>query len=238
VVVVSKCGFTFVERRVNNISFLLQFSKIIVLYNNHWYNGAGVGLRHYFCFINYLGGVDKVVLYHYFEKAKGPFLSLSALPLKEAQEILNNLVTEEKTFAAQRNERYLPRRHELERVVHELFVAKGGKPEKQTPHYFVVGECPWLATWYKQADYVKVPIEEFDLSTVSFTYGDTFPTFSPSVDDDLEYRRKVYTYEEILGIIEQYGLPQEKWNTPVFAQPSYVEAQVWSDNPVLKYMRK
>ena len=177
-------------------------------------------------------------LYHYFEKSKSPLLSLSAMTLDEAVEIQNKLISENKTFAAQRNERYLPRRHELEKLVRSLFIEKGGKPLKETPHYFVVGECSWLATWYEQADYIKIPIEEFDLKTVSFIYGDTFPTFSPNVNDGLEYRKTVYTYDEIIGIIEKYGLPQDKWDKPVFAQPCYVEAQIWSDEPVLRYKQE
>ncbi|HBN85767.1 MAG TPA: hypothetical protein DDZ89_18220 [Clostridiales bacterium] len=51
----------------------------------------------------------------------------------------------------------------------------------------VIGECPWLATWFEDSDYIKIPIQEFDLCTVSFTYGDTFPTFSPHVTEDVEY---------------------------------------------------
>jgi len=174
-------------------------------------------------------------LYHYFEKSKHPLLSLTALPIEEAVAIQNKLVSEQKVFAAQRNEKYLPRRHELEKLVRGMFIEKGGKPEKETPHYFVIGECPWLATWYEQADYIKISISEFDMKTVSFTYGDTFPTFSPNVTNDMEYRRTVYTYDEILKIIEKYGMPQDKWDKPIFAQPSYIEAQVWSDEPVLRY---
>lgn len=70
---------------------------------------------------------------------------------------------------------------------------------------------------------------------MSFTYGDTFPTFSDKVTDNFEYRKKVYTYAEILKIIEKYGLLQDKWSNPIFAQPAYVEVQVWSDNPIMRY---
>jgi len=176
-------------------------------------------------------------LYHYFEKSKGPLLSLSALSAEQADMIQQKIVADNKTFAAQRNDRYLPRRRELEKIVRELFIAKGGKPEKESPHYFVIGECPWLTTWYEQADYIKIPVNEFDLQTVSFTYGDTFPTFSPHVTDGLEYRNTVYTYDEILKIIDKYGMPQDNWDKPVFAQPCYVEAQVWSDEPALRYKK-
>ncbi len=99
----------------------------------------------------------------------------------------------------------------------------------------VVEECPWLNTWYKAADHIRIPISEFDLKTISFTYGDTFPTFSPKVTDHLEFRKTVYTYNEILKIIDKYGLPQNDWKEPIFAQPAYVEAQIWSDWPIAQY---
>ena len=37
------------------------------------------------------------------------------------------------------------------------------------------------------------------------------PTFSDSVYDGKEYRKKVYMYDEILEIIKKYGMPQD-WN--------------------------
>ncbi len=45
------------------------------------------------------------------------------------------------------------------------------------------------STWYEECRYIKIPVEEFDLRTVSFTYGDSMPTFSDSVCDGKEYRR-------------------------------------------------
>lgn len=177
-------------------------------------------------------------LYHYFERKIGPFVSLSNLTIEEAQQIQNRLKVENKTFAAQRNEKYLARRQHLEQLVRSMFLEKGGKPIRKTPYYMVIGECPWLATWFEDSDFIKIPITKFDLHTVSFTYGDTFPTFSPHVTDNLEYRQKVYMYSEVLKIIEKYGMPQDAWNEPVYAQPCYVEAQVWSDEPISHYRKK
>lgn len=51
-----------------------------------------------------MNNANNVFLYHYFEKSKGPLLSLSALPSKEADIIQRRIVSESKTFAAQRNE--------------------------------------------------------------------------------------------------------------------------------------
>ncbi len=140
----------------------------------------------------------------------------------KVQESLNARGT---TFHVGRDAKYYERRKYLEGLVRGIFLEKGGQPKLAVPYYMVIGECPWLATWFEDGDYVKIPINEFDLNAISFTYGDTFPTFSPHVTDDLEYRRQVYTYEEILRIIEEYGMPQDFWEEPVFAQPAYVEAQ-------------
>ena len=38
------------------------------------------------------------------------------------------------------------------------------------------------------------------------------PTFSNKITDEREYRKKLYTYDEILQIIDKYGYPQE-WNS-------------------------
>ena len=45
---------------------------------------------------------------------------------------------------------------------------------------------------------------------LSFTYGDSHPTFSEKIYDGKEYRKKLYTYKEILEVIDKYGLLQ-KW---------------------------
>jgi hypothetical protein len=66
------------------------------------------------------------------------------------------------------------------------------------------------------------------LNTVSFTYGDSFPTFDPSHGDTSQYRQNVYTYDEIKAIIEKYGWPQDVpcHEEVPYWQPRYVEAQL------------
>ena len=70
-----------------------------------------------------------------------------------------------------------------------------------SPHYMVVEASPWLSTWYEQSEYIKIPIEKLDISKISFTYGDSMPTFN--YDDGKEYRKKVYSYDGILKMIEK-----------------------------------
>lgn len=96
----------------------------------------------------------------------------------------------------------------------------------------VLEHSPWLSTWYEDCAVIKIPIEEFDTETLSFTYGDSHPTFSPRIKDGKEYRHKLYTYQEILKVIDKYGLPQD-WNDDGRFDPErYVEVHVWSDKTI------
>ena len=178
-------------------------------------------------------------LYHYYDKRSGPFKSLTALTLDEANSILEKIKRDRpSSFTAQRDSDYISKRMNCERIVRKEAENKGVLMDIPSPHYFVVEESPWLSTWFEEPGVIKIPIEEFDVRKISFTYGDSMPTFSPRVNDGKEYRKKVYIYEEILSIIEKYGLPQ-KWNPDgAYGPERYVEAQVWTNHPVARYIEK
>ena len=177
-----------------------------------------------------------MVLYHYFDRRTGPFRSLTAMPEQDAQRLLEQIKKDRPdSFCAARDESYIQKRRNCEAILRREFAAKGGIMEVESPFYMVVEACPWLMTWYEQPDFLKIPIAEFDLRTVSFTYGDSMPTFSPRVQDGKEYRRTVYSYEEILTVIEKYGLPQD-WNADGrFGPERYIEAHIWSRRTVEKW---
>ncbi len=175
-------------------------------------------------------------LYHYFDKTVGPFVNLSDLPVDEAQSVLNTIkATKPNSQCAQRHDQYVEYRRNCESIIRSEFAKKGGVITRTSPHYMVVGESPWLSTWYENSAYIRIPIEEFAIMTVSFTYGDSMPTFSPTINDGKEYRKQLYTYEEILGIIVKYGMPQD-WNEDGrFGPERYIEAHIWSDETILKH---
>ncbi|EMS70096.1 hypothetical protein [Ruminiclostridium cellobioparum] len=180
-------------------------------------------------------------LYHYFEKEKGPFCNLSDLSLEDAENALNEIRKRNQIYAAKRDETYIKRRFKYEDLTRKMFLEKGGKAMRSRPHYMTVEECAWLKSWYKDGCSVIIDIKDLDTDTISFTYGDMFPTFGPRGDDSAEYRKQVYTYEEILQIIQKYGLPQ-KWNPNGEKGPiRYIEAQLWSNTTVsniVKYCEK
>lgn len=180
--------------------------------------------------------VMSMYLYHYFDKTIGPFVSLSDLPIEEAKAILDAIkATKPNSQSALRHDKYVEYRCNCERIIRTEFAKKGGVINRTSPHYMVVESSPWLSTWHENSAFIRIPIEEFELKTVSFTYGDSMPTFSPTIQDGKEYRKKLYTYKEILSIIDKYGLPQD-WNDDGRHGPErYIEAHVWSDETINRY---
>ncbi len=175
-------------------------------------------------------------LYHYYESARGPFLSLTDLLQHEAMIIHNQLKKDTSLFASKRSDDYLLIRRDLEQRARILFIEKGGKPIRTVPHYMTMGKCHWLREWYKDGQELEIHIDEFDEKTISFTYGDLFPAMR--FDDGKPYRGRVYTKEEIFKLIEEYGFPQD-WNRLGDNGPErYIEVQIWDDKPLGKHIRR
>lgn len=176
-------------------------------------------------------------LYHYYDKTIGPFRNLSDLPIEQAKSVLDAIkTTKPNSQCAQRHDKYVEYRRNCERILRTEFAKKGGKISRVAPHYMVVEHSPWLYSWFENCDFIKIPIEEFDINTLSFTYGDSMPTFSEKINDGKEYRKKLYMYDEILKVIEKYGLPQD-WNDDgKYGPERYIEVHVWSDDTINAYM--
>ena len=147
-------------------------------------------------------------LYHYYDKTIGPFKNLSDISIEEANEVLREIANNKPNVqCAKRQADYMQARLYYENILRNEFTKKGGLISRKVPHYMVIEHSPWLSTWFENSAFIKIPIEEFDLRTISFTYGDSHPTFSDRVNDGKEYRKKLYTYDEILEVIDKYGLP-------------------------------
>ncbi len=83
----------------------------------------------------------------------------------------------------------------------------------------------------------KIPPEEAKevIRKIKDERPDSMPTFSDKITDGKEYRKKLYTYDEIVKIIEKYGLPQD-WNDDgKYGPERYIEAHVWSDRTIDRY---
>lgn len=176
-------------------------------------------------------------LYHYYDASMKPFQNLSDVSMEEAKKILEDIASKKPdTQCAKRTTEYMELRHHYEEILRREFAKKGGNMQRRSPHYMVVEHSPWLASWFENSTFIKIDINEFDKSTISFTYGDSHPTFSPKVNDGKEYRKKLYTYDEILGIIVKYGYPQDWNNDGKYGPERYIEAHIWSDDVIKRYI--
>lgn len=173
-------------------------------------------------------------LSHYYDCTQPPFRSLSTLPPEEAEAALAAIRQRGAGFASQRKPDYLTIRRDLEAAVRALFADKGGQPQRESPHYMVVGSCDWLKSWYALGCELRIALDQFDPLHVSFTYGDSFPAMR--YEDGKPYRKQVYTLAELPAIVQSYGLPQN-WNADGAHGPDrYIEAQVWSDAPLRQWL--
>lgn len=60
--------------------------------------------------------------------------------------------------------------------------------------------------------------------------------FASNFSDAKPYRRQVYTFDEILHVIEEFGMPQQ-WNANGEKGPErYIEVQIWDDKPLRKWI--
>ncbi|MEK5417960.1 MULTISPECIES: hypothetical protein [Paenibacillus] len=51
--------------------------------------------------------------------------------------------------------------------------------------------------------------------------------------DGKPYRNQVYTWDEIIDVIDKFGMPQE-WNANGDKGPErYIEVQIWDDKPLI-----
>lgn len=181
-----------------------------------------------------------IYLYHYYDKTIGPFKNLSDLSDEEANKILLDM-RESRPYSqpAQRDILYMKRRRQCEKLAYEKFIEMGGKPQRTSPYYMVVEYCKWMSEWYQNSGFINIPINKFDKDTLTFTYGDMQSNLNPLMEEDTAnpYRGKLFTYEQILKIIEEYGLPQE-WNPEGELGPErFIEVQVWSDEAIREYMK-
>lgn len=172
-------------------------------------------------------GVCPEYIVHYYEAEGGPFRSLSDLGSEEAEAVLAKIRAEGVVFASKRNGEYFSVRRTLEERVRQLFIAKGGQPKRLHPHYFILGHCDWVKSWFREGRALQIPLHGVDSRVISFTYGDSFPAMR--YQDGKPYRGKVYVLAELPNLIELYGLPQV-WNPEGRYGPErYIEAQVWDD---------
>ncbi len=186
----------------------------------------------------------KHFLYHYFERSSGPFRPLTVLPMEQAKQILLEQHAAGK-FGNPNVEGFLHKRYSRDKKLRDVFIAQGGKPVRISPIYMMLGEHKQWESAYNEPAVIKIPLEEFDRLAVSFSYGDSFAVFDPTLFGEEEYWNRLYFADEILDVINLHGFPpyvEYDFKRGIYPKDrhinhhlKYVEAHVWSDDVLNKY---
>ena len=163
------------------------------------------------------------------------FSSLTQLDYDSIEDCLNYIKRNNLAVHSYDKEYVTSRLQTEERMYHQ-FIKKGGKPQVKHPFYFTLGRCDeWFYGYKNSFGSIAFRLNEFEPSVVSFTYGDSIPTYMRRFQDGKEYRSQIYTLEEICNLIEKHGMPNE-WNTfEKYGPENYIEVQVWANSFISCY---
>jgi hypothetical protein len=171
-------------------------------------------------------------------------MPLTAFPIERAREILIRQ-KEAGKFHNPDIEGFLLRRYKRDQKLHDLFIEYGGHPQRTNPIYMTLGEHRQWESAYENPAVLKIPMDEFDPLTVSYTYGDSFAVFNPELFAKEEYWNRIYFGDEILEVIKRLGFPpyvEYDFKLGIYPKDKhinnhlkYVEAQIWADDVLNQY---
>jgi hypothetical protein len=194
-------------------------------------------------------------LYHYYEKSREPFLSITETDEINSRFIMDKIGKSPIAFnrfdTSQKREFYSFFRNYTEKKIRSMFVEKGGKPSLEFPRYMTLGPTNLFFFWYEETGIIEIPLEEFDDTVISFTYPDSMMTLMLAenqyealslfkVSNIEKHKRphhgKVFTKSDLQNVIEKYGLPDksQRENNP---GNRMIEAQIWDLEVIKKYVQ-
>jgi hypothetical protein len=186
-------------------------------------------------------------LFHYYEGNRQPFLSISELEpskFKELMDELSHLDTTENRFDEKwKRDFYLFFRPYTEQIIRDRFIEKGGKPQLDVPRYATLGPATWFNNWYEDPQAIEIPLADFPSESISFTYPDSMMSlliaedrYEPFAKFKQPYHGEVYRLEELLGLVAEYGLPDESDPENIEYGNRIIEAQIWDLSALKPYL--
>ena len=93
-------------------------------------------------------------------------------------------------------------------------MAVGGKPERHTPHYFVLGSSAWFQGLAHEMHEVVVPLASLPEDVTSMTIPDSMTSMGLGGDfglpvENRPHHGRVFRLSEISEAVEEFGLPEE-----------------------------
>lgn len=176
-------------------------------------------------------------LTRYYPKGENPFVSLNDYPYEKANEIKKEHCRRNNIGDFYAEDDYLLQRREIENWIYRRLIEKGGNPKNNVPIYMTLGESPSgeydiRADIQINSDEIRIPIDEIDLSAVTFTFPDSMYKFVLNNDDVIVGGERtntpdVYLYNELESVINKY-----------ITDEHYIEAQVWNREMLYKFLQQ
>jgi len=177
-------------------------------------------------------------LYHYHEKSRAPFLSISETGTRQFVEIMNEVgrspIRDNRFDTQEKRDFYHFFRIYTEKKIRSEFIGKGGQPKLKAPRYMTLGPTNWFSDWYEEAEVIEIPLSEFDESYISFTYPDSMMSmliaenrYEPFAKFKRPYHGKVFMLSELVQLVEEYGFPNEEDAENLEHGNRIIEAQIW-----------
>ena len=124
--------------------------------------------------------------YRYFYDIKEPFAKITDINSSDCKDYLD-LILEKSLASKTYNENYINQRLLTEEKMGEIFIRKGGRPQLKHPHYLVLENCDnWFYNIKNFFGSIVIDSSLFSEDVVSFTYGDSMPTFDDTFFDGKE----------------------------------------------------
>lgn len=187
---------------------------------------------------------------HVYKAGSPPFESLSELPEEQALTIMRSLYRKESILWERFEDpvAYLSKRKQVEFDLKSEFQRKGGLPKQDFPIYFMLGRPPWATevvdtVTLSTTEEIEVPLSVFDKTDISFTYPDSMVSAMIAEQRNAEYYEpeyhgKLFTFDEIVRIVDIKGLPGDRWQTKMPRNLAhYIEVQVWNTDVLRKFLR-
>jgi hypothetical protein len=183
---------------------------------------------------------DFITHYHYHDRK--PFLNIMDLNDEERFPIVEELNLRMERGEVKRGfpDWYFIQRRNAESKMRRLFIERGGKPERNSPHYFTLGQSEiWKDIYHHNISSIELSIPP-DFPHLYFSLGDSVWCFAESKDPNQQWENQwfqgmLYNYSEVGLILKELKIDLHKPETILGKKIGFVEAFIWSDRD-LEYL--
>ena len=180
---------------------------------------------------------------HYHLADRQPFLTLSELESGQDNDIFKSLQgrhTRDSSYRRRYGRAYMDTRQKVEDTLRCLFIARGGKPTRKYPLYFVLGQSHWFKGLIDEHREIRIDLDSLSPTTTSFTFLDSYVALSRN---EKPYHGKIFLLHELESVIDKYGVPSDDVSLNYQGYwkgnfEKYIEFQIWEDSVVQPFIDK